>query len=326
MSDSFADLWNSSAPAKPSAPKLGQSTPIGSPALGGSSPSLSNGRVPQRDIFAVLSTPSISPSPGPSRTITPAGGAGIARSSSAQARGGNPLSGLANGTKMSSTAGHDAFSGLGLGGSSTDTANMTIAQRAAREAEERQARAQAQQEAKKKQESAWAGLDALGGGRPFGTPAAGSKPTALTKDEDWAFDFSEPVSTTAPSKIAEPRARKNEDDWGLSKTLLNSQPISKSKLPPSTSTKSSAPTIWDFDTLSSPLIENDVSKRQESPPLTSSTDDFNFGNREDRYNEDSAEEDLLGSGDKSVRPKHVAPRPKPSVRRNGIIKSSRIKY
>lgn len=311
MSDSFADLWSSTTPAKPPAPKLGQSPSLGSPALGGGSPNFYSGKPPPKDIFATLSSPSMSPSSGPSRTITPSGGAGIARTSSAQSRGGVALPGMATGGKTNVKTAADAFSGLGFGNAATSAGNLTIAQRAAREAEERQARLQKQHAAQTKQASAWAGLDALGGGRAFGS-AATSAPTAaaVPKEEDWMFDLATPAPVAATKQAATKRTNE-DDDWGLSDAFSSSsRPASRSTPqppPPSKPPTSKAPTIWDFDTLSSHPAEEVSSKRKETPPQSSTPGDFDFGDREDRYDEDSAEEDLLGL-DGGVTRKRTAPK------------------
>src|ERR1700730_1117742 len=151
MSDSFADLWNSSAPPKPSRqppPKLGTQIPQGRPA--------------QKDLFSLLassSAPSTSSSAPASRSLTP---------------------------HRLSPQPADAFSEL-LSGSLVKTQNsekLTIAQRAAQAEKERLTRSESHERRAQEHQSAWAGLHALAAAQESQTPSA-----TLLKD-DWTFDSS----------------------------------------------------------------------------------------------------------------------------------------
>ncbi|KAF8872271.1 hypothetical protein BD779DRAFT_1573431, partial [Infundibulicybe gibba] len=173
MSDSFADLWNSTAPST-TKPAAKQTNTLGAPL------SAQHRRAPQKqDVFALLSA-SGSGSSTPStrsRPITPllqptsTGGAKQKTNSA----GGDAFSSLFSGTPLN---------GAGRGG------NMTIAERAAKVEEERRARYVQSQQRAKPVESTWDGLDTLAGG---GRGAVG-KPSVAVEDE-WGLGLGAAVST-----------------------------------------------------------------------------------------------------------------------------------
>lgn len=180
MADSFADLWNSSAPAKPTVQKLG-SVPTTQP------------RKPQHDVFSMLSSAgSSAPS---SRPITP---------SSTQANS-KPKPAIA---KQPSTG--DPFSGL-LSGSlaASNNANLTIAQRAALAEQQRTDEYLKKQETVRKQAAAWDGLDSLDG-----LAAVVPSQSNRQDNDDCGLGISGSLSTE-PAKADSQLIPIEEDDWGI---------------------------------------------------------------------------------------------------------------
>ncbi|KAJ7644384.1 hypothetical protein FB45DRAFT_824546 [Roridomyces roridus] len=185
MSDSFADLWNSSVPSKPAPQKLG--TPSPQP----------TSRRPQNDVFSLLSSSS---TPTSSRPITPS-----ARPAATQ--------------KPVSTGGGDAFSSLlggTLGSNGNGMANMTMAERARQAEAERQRKMNAPQPASTTP-SAWAGLDSLASGPSatslkdewaFGSaaPAPAQKPTVLDAEDDWGLGLGSTSHNAIPAQPPKPQA------------------------------------------------------------------------------------------------------------------------
>ncbi|KAJ7202862.1 hypothetical protein GGX14DRAFT_653217 [Mycena pura] len=183
MSDAFADLWKSTAPAKPAPQKLG------SPAA-----SVNNGvRRAQNDIFSMLSTSS---TPTHSRPITP---------NTKQAPQKPP---------PPSSSGGDAFSGLlggKLGSNGTGTANMTIAERAQR----------AQMDKLRKPNtpspglstgSAWDGLDSLASASSLSTTPMTTNVSIM--DDDWGFGPAPVATEKSPAPVMQPAVLLDEkDDW-----------------------------------------------------------------------------------------------------------------
>ncbi|KAF8871504.1 hypothetical protein BD779DRAFT_1680340 [Infundibulicybe gibba] len=176
MSDSFADLWNSTAPPT-TKPAAKQTNNLGAPL------SAQPRRAPQKqDVFALLSA-SGSGSSTPStrsRPITP-----LLQPTSTG--GAKPKTTSAGGDAFSSL-----FSGTPLNGAGRGR-NMTIAERAAKVEEERRARyVQSQQRAKPVESArAWDGLDTLGGG---GRGAVG-KPSVAVEDE-WGLGLGAAASAS----------------------------------------------------------------------------------------------------------------------------------
>lgn len=288
MSDSFADLWSSSAPSKPQPQKLGTASTITS-------------RRPQQDVFTLLSSArSSNPS---SRSITP---------SSLQRVSTPKQASSANG-------GGDAFSGL-LSGSLAASNNtpMTIAERAA-QAERQKLEDLRRHHAVKNQASLgnWAGLDSLANSSspaPSKPSRVLSNPDSLLGDEDWGFG-SAPRSKPKPpiknsEKVASISIDNYGDGWGLDDFgAPASRTSSQSKSRPQASKPTS---ILDLDELSSPPSSS--SKLMSLPAVrVDSPGDFDFGNREDALldNESDDEEDILGALSKPVEstnyPKHPSP-------------------
>ncbi|KAJ7457644.1 hypothetical protein B0H11DRAFT_2320093 [Mycena galericulata] len=260
MSDSFADLWNTTAPPKPTLQKLASSYP-----------QLNNAaRRPQNDVFSMLS--SAASTPNNSRPITP-NARPIAQQKPAQA----------------SSAGGDAFSSLlggTLGSNGNGMANMTIAERARRVELERQRKANAPPPASTAG-SAWDGLDSLAAGPSSSTATPAS---AALLDDDWGFG-SAPIASTSP---APPKAQPvvvldEEDDWGLG---LGSASHTATPPPPSTAPPTKGPALWDH--------LDDFTSAKPSPParFASPTADFDFGDREN--NAEGDDFDLLGDLGKPV--------------------------
>ncbi|KAF8208528.1 hypothetical protein K438DRAFT_1666641 [Mycena galopus ATCC 62051] len=209
MSDSFADLWNTTAPSKPTPQKLG------SP-----SPQLNNAatRRPQNDVFSMLSSAS---TPN-SRPITP---------STRPAAQQKPV--------QLQSGGGDAFSSL-LGGSLNSNgngmANMTIAERAKRAEAERMRQANMPKPAQPTI-SAWDGLDTLAAG-PSASVAASKPTSSAILDDDWGFG----APTKAPAQKPQPALVLNEadDDWDFGFGSAAPAPI-----PQSTPEPPKAGALWD---------------------------------------------------------------------------------
>lgn len=267
MSDSFADLWNSTAPAKPAEPpkKLG--------ALSASS-STSNIRKPTNDVFSLLATSSSSTS---SRSVTPSYTS--APQSAASSR--------TNVVQKSTSSGGDAFSGLLSGtlasGSASQT-NMTIAQRAALVERQRSEQILQQQKATQQASSAWAGLDSLGTSSLARTNATSTS----TKDDDWGFDFASPAPQTqpkGPSPAPKAPVALDEDDWGLNDFVSQPAPAKESQpapVPPVPASQKSSASLWDLDEFTSAPARNGHKESPEPPLRRSGTPgSFDFGDRED---------------------------------------------
>ncbi|KAF5369691.1 hypothetical protein D9615_010167 [Tricholomella constricta] len=278
MSDSFADLWNSSAPSKPAPQpqKLGAATPTSNPT-----------RRPQQDAFSLLS--STGSSNIGSRSITPSGGNTMSQRTTP-----NPP------TKPSLNGG-DAFSGL-LSGSLAAGANggarMTIAERAAEAERQKIEKLKRHQHAVKTHgSSAWDGLDSLAKSSTQSLPSSSAKPAAggsLLVD-DWGLDsfVSAPVSkvtSAKPTPPPAPAAVADDDDWlgGFADS-----PVSQPK--PQRSVPSAQAKAW--------MHENDDSPTSiPARRRTDSPGDFDFGNREDALLDDDSndEDDILGALSKPV--------------------------
>ncbi|TFK47023.1 hypothetical protein OE88DRAFT_1666848 [Heliocybe sulcata] len=268
MADSFADLWNSTASPKPA-----QS----SRTLGSVSPSLNTASraQPGRDVFSMLASAGSSSPSGSSRPITPA------VNSSQRSTPKVPSSQPAKST------GGDAFGSLlsgAIGGGSSSTSGMTIAQRAAQAEKERAEQMRRQQEAHKAQNSAWAGLDSLG------TPSVSASTSATAATDDWDFGLSSPATTVSQPKPS-PAALSvhDDDDWGLGD--FSSAPVASPV--PSKPLASQSP----FD-----LEDFGSSRDGATPTRIDSPGDFDFGEKEDRLLDDQSgdEDDLLGDLGKPV--------------------------
>jgi hypothetical protein len=280
MADSFADLWNSSAPLKPSEParKLGTSPapPSGAPR-------------PKYDTFTMLAT-SASNMSSP-RSLTPSSKPAV-------------LAQKSNGGAVVTTSG-DAFGDLlsGSFGSGSSNSKLTIAEKAAR------ARAQViQQPAVPQHDTAWAGLDSLAGATSFSSSQA-SKSTSSVIDDDWPFDSStgfthvESTSTLTPST----------DEWSFGDFASRPKPSSEAAPEPSRQEKS----LWDLDDFKSPSERDQrvTSSAQDLPqPRSGTPGDFDFGNRENALLDDDSgsDSDILGGLGRPVHERPAA-RPLPPV-------------
>lgn len=259
MADSFADLWNSSAPLKPSEParKLGAS-----PAPSSGAPR------PKYDAFAMLTSSGSSPSS--TRSLTPSSKPAVVAQRS-------------NGGVATTTSG-DAFGDLlsGSFASGSSSSKLTIAEKAAK------ARAQVIQQpaAPPHNSTAWAGLDSLAGATSFSSPQ-----TSSGIDDDWPFD-----SSTSSTYVESPSTSKpSTDDWGLEDFVSRPKPSSKAVPEPSSQGKS----LWDLDdfTSSSERGQGISSSVQDfAPPRSGTPGDFDFGDRENALlDEDSgSDDDILG--------------------------------
>ncbi|KAI0030695.1 hypothetical protein K488DRAFT_79485 [Vararia minispora EC-137] len=283
MSDSFANLWNSSAPTKPAAPQR---------TLGGAPTSHSTGSVagagarrPQYDAFSILAAARPVGSSTPStRSQTPS-----TLSSSTSVATSKPASN-----------GGDAFSGLisGSFGPGANNAGLSMAARTAKaEAEKRAALAQ-QQEVSKQQNAAWTGLDALGSVRPI-TPQTSQRAPSPPPDDEWLFGAIAPKqSVHPPAKPAAPASTpsaKQDDDWDLDDLI--SRPASSKPPPHATSAKPK--TVWDLDNFES---TPSTSLSRDTPVRSGTPGDFDFGDREDGVPgiDSDNEDDILGALGKPV--------------------------
>ncbi|KAF9048126.1 hypothetical protein BDZ89DRAFT_1099198 [Hymenopellis radicata] len=272
MSDSFADLWNSTVPTPSTKPQT-----LGSI----SRPPATNGTgYRPNDAFSMLSSAGSSSKPA-TRSVTPA--------SIPKSNGPSP--------KPYTTSSGDAFSGLLSGAiSAKPTSQMTIAERAAQaEKERREAALKAQ--AVPKTSSAWDGLDTLSGGSllpsspppPRASSSTPSRPKPATViDDDWGLGgFGKPT----PASVAA------DDDWGLGG--LDSKPTATpahddgwgmDQLPSARSRN-----LWDMD---------DFSNKPPSRKPDSPSNDFDFGGRED---DDDILGDLAKPPEQSRRPSPAVP-------------------
>ncbi|KAI0053764.1 hypothetical protein FA95DRAFT_1579387 [Auriscalpium vulgare] len=321
MADSFADLWNSTAPTKPAQP----------PPKLGSAPSQSSGtRRPQYDAFSMLAAAS-SASPSP-RAVTPAS---IGKTPSPN-----------HGTRSSVAPSGDAFGSLlsGTFGGGSSNANLTIAERAARAEAERQAAHVQRQQAAKQQSTAWQGLDALASAPKLSTSPApppdddwlfGSAPPVQSAtnssvaaddllasppknrsssphlDDDWLFGSAPPTKAAAPAP--KPHVAQEDDGWGLDEFVSRPKQRPSRSSPPS-NTKS----LFDhFDAESEPAapVPSRPATRGSVLSRSNTPGDFDFGDRENALLDDDSDDadDILGN---LSRPVDDAPR-RPSAPPSG---------
>lgn len=285
MGDSFADLWNSSAPVKPSEPAR---------KLGASPAPVSRTLHPKYDAFTLLAASS-SNSSSP-RSLTP--------SSKPPVSGPRSNSGGA----AAATSG-DAFDDLLSGslGNGSSNAKLTMAEKAAK------AKTIHQQPATPLYDTtAWAGLDSLAGATSSSSSSSQMfKSVSSGLDDDWIFGS----STSSAQAESAPTLKPSTDDWGLDSFVSPPKSSSESPGEPSSQGKS----LWDLDDFkSSSEGDQDVtSSAQKFPPSHSDTPgDFDFGDREDALlNDDSgSDDDILGDLGRAVHEQPVlARRPLPPV-------------
>ena len=308
MSDSFADLWSSSAPLppKPKPQTLSSANSSSSNRTTNSTPNQPYRASSKPDVFALLAgSGSGSSSPygnqqqqrygspntiGSNPSSRPISALGGQRSNST-----TPSLPLAPSRSTSKSGSGDAFGDLfssskGDNGSGQAHAGMTLAARLAMEAQQRSqaqvpgSKLQSQPQRSNGGGDAWAGLDTLAGG--FGVLGGGSGSAGASH------------APTKPVKVDD------TDDWGLgdfgasSSKPQRSQPQPKPQ--PQTQQKK---TLWDLDDFATPnAAASSSSSSLHTPPqaqsisrsgssasqrprvpehIDSPDDDFDFGNRED---------------------------------------------
>lgn len=194
MSDSFADLWSSSAPSNPTSPQI----------LGAAKQRTT---IPQRsqDAFSILSA-----SQPTSRTHSPQ-----VTGSTTHSRNPVPAGRARNGDAFSSL-----FSGSLADGRNNNTVNMTMAERAAAAQRAKLQQAQAPSRVTAPLPSAWDGLDSLA---RQSTPSHSSPSPSPQAD----FDF----SVFASSSTTTVKLPVGDDDWRSSDSTAP-QPQSTSQKKP----------------------------------------------------------------------------------------------
>ncbi|KAH9994148.1 hypothetical protein BJV74DRAFT_884270 [Russula compacta] len=234
MGDSFADLWNSSAPVKPSEPAR---------KLGASPAPVSRALHPKYDAFAMLAASS--PNSSSPRSLTP--------SSKPPVPGQRSNSGGA----AAATSG-DAFDDLlsGSFGNDSSNAKLTMAEKVAK------AKTQGthQQPATSLYNTtAWAGLDSLAGASSSSSSQT-FKSTSSGLDDDWLFGS----STNFAQAESAPTSKLSTHDWGLDDFV--SPPKSSSEAPGVLSSQGKS--LWDLDDFksSSKGDQGDTSSAQTFPP------------------------------------------------------------
>ncbi|KAI0371504.1 hypothetical protein BV20DRAFT_965253 [Pilatotrama ljubarskyi] len=286
MSDAFSDLWNSTGVSKPAQPppKLGSvvSASSAQPAT----------RKPQNDVFSMLAAAGSSSSVG-SRSVTPAQSPALGLNATAK-----PMQKAAStGTSLGNG---DIFSGLLSGFSSSqssNSANLTIAQRAALVEKERRERAQQQASSPQPHTpSAWAGLDALGA-----TSAAANTTTGHDPLADLGFGSFSTATTITPSTARSKPAQSAsppDDDWGLEDFASRPAAVPASKGKAASTTKFDD--LLGFDDFHTPSSTRPSAS--PAPPASDSPGDFDFGDREDGLlgNQSSDDDDILGDLSKPV--------------------------
>lgn len=194
MSDSFADLWSSSAPSNPTSPQI----------LGAAKQRTT---IPQRsqDAFSILSA-----SQPTSRTHSPQ-----VTGSTTHSRNPVPAGRARNGDAFSSL-----FSGSLADGRNNNTVNMTMAERAAAAQRAKLQQAQAPSRVTAPLPSAWDGLDSLA---RQSTPSHSSPSPSPQADFDFSV-FASSSTTTVKSPVG-------DDDWRSSDSTAP-QPQSTSQKKP----------------------------------------------------------------------------------------------
>ncbi|KAF5360624.1 hypothetical protein D9756_004614 [Leucocoprinus leucothites] len=309
MSDSFADLWNTTT---------SQKKPQTLSSLTQQQPSTQQGqRRPQggQDIFALLSSTSSS--------STPTSTANVARSSPSL-RSSTPSSTFTSTPPPSrpqqqqqqQRPSADAFSDLFSSSASSSRQNLTIAQKAALADKERKEAILAHQRQQEKEKTAWAGLDSLGlGGNVELTPKTtnGSKsiPASASKgsvdeEDDWGLgDFGKPSATTSSQDKTNTQSaapENNTDDWNFdSFSASQTQPVKSTTNSNNKTTKtSSGGGLWDLDEFTSPSASTPAIQPQtQRARADSPSDDFNFGDREDGLLNDDNGDEFDGGGQRA---------------------------
>ena len=271
MSDSFADLWNSSTPSNNA-----QNQP--KPKLG--TPQVTVKR-PQYDAFSILSSTSANTS-RPASGQSNAASAKVLASASARPQ-------LSATTSKSS----DAFSELFSNSAQSKMQNMTMAERAAAAKAEQQKQAMSTygnpSSSSSSGNNAWAGLDSL---------ASTGSNTADASHDDWDLGLNPTTGPTVANPIVASGSFDDDDDWGLGNGFnATSTTSSRSPVPAPPPQKPVSANIWDeLDEFSSQPSRTNGSR--DSP-----SNDFDFGDRENGFvasATDARHDDILGDLAKPV--------------------------
>jgi len=262
MSDSFADLWNSSSLQK-------KPQTISSLAQQQQQQQGQGQRRPQggQDLFALLSSPTARPSSSSSRL----------HSSSALAPPSQPQQ-----RKQQRKSPTDAFSDLFSSSSvSTIQSNLTIAQRTALADQQRKDKITAHEKQQEKENLAWAGLDSLSlsasdsvsstSKGPKSSSASVSKAKGLVDDvDDWGLK-----NLARPTTTANMRPANGLDTWNLDS--LPEQPTKPVFVTDSKSTKlSGVGSFWDLNEFT-PSSSSTANTQLQTPTHTDSQY-FDLGN------------------------------------------------
>ncbi|KAF9476165.1 hypothetical protein BDN70DRAFT_839700 [Pholiota conissans] len=285
MSDAFADLWSTTNPAKPKAPLLSSST--SSSAQSQSRPGSS-----KPDVFSLLagagsgaSTPrygsgyAASASATSSRPITPSLSSNLSQRSTPQPQL------QAQPQKLGSDAFGDLFSTSSSSGAN-GTGNMTLAAKLAMQStgggvgQRGQAASATSAAVMSPSASAWAGLDALAGGltatpAPTTSGGGGGKNIVVDDVDDWGLgDFGSAPTTTTTTKTV-------PTNGSNTATVRRKPKIGTS--------------LWDLEEFASGSTPAPVSHQphhghatahKANAKLASPDEDFDFGGREDRVDEE----------------------------------------
>ncbi|KZT70255.1 hypothetical protein DAEQUDRAFT_756423 [Daedalea quercina L-15889] len=316
MSDSFADLWNSTGASKPAEQprKLGSLAPVVPPS-----------RNAKNDVFSMLASSGPSSSPA-SRSGTP-GATGPVQSTRSMGMSGTSSPMTAKPIQKSTSSGGDAFSGLLSGSlasrSTANRANMTMAERAAHAERERREQMQQNHTVARQAANAWAGLDSLGEFAASPKPSAPAQ-TSVPEDDDWLFGSESEKPSVSHAKVASTKSPSPpKDDWGLDDFI--SQPAA----PKPTSAQPSGQSLLDLDEFN-PIPATHSSRASSQPPAARSNTpgDFDFGDREDGLlDNQSDDDDILGELGKpvsqrrppqSTQPGRATPSPQSVPSRSGL--------
>ena len=317
MSDSFADLWNSTAPSNSQAPASAQQT-LGSAVRNanrsGTSPSPNtngnslNGN--KYDAFSILASSS-KPNSRPITPLAQNSKSNLVSSMRAQAKPSTPSS---SSTKPSTQLGHgldsDAFSSL-LGSSFTQSNDqkLSIAQKQAASERAREQERARESEVLKERGLIWDGLESIGSSKG-GTSSSGVHQSKTRADGD-LFSFNDLASTT-PSHTEQSSQAWNDliSDTTLESNFTEERDVSEPSVPQSIraeanvgtssspAAKSQMPSFDALDDfLSSPPTQQSKPKSSSSQNLsvspipsrseTNSPGDFDFGDREYRMLDDA---------------------------------------
>ncbi|KLO06917.1 hypothetical protein SCHPADRAFT_1002045 [Schizopora paradoxa] len=326
-SDSFADLWNSSAPSSSSAASTKPQTLASQSSAslstlnsngGGGGGSRPGSRLDAFSLLAATTSSSSSPKPSSqtgSRAITPS------LSTSKQ----QPLSATKG---AGGSAGSDAFSSL-LGSTfaarKDASSSMSLADRQQQQAQRSQTASTLSTGSKG--DGVWDGLDMLGSSSSAKTSTAKAHQHVEEDEDDWGFGLGVPTSksatapATAKSAIDEPQPRKASEDNDLFDFLSSSdsRPSVQRSSPPQPQAppqldRSESLTFDPFEKFNvAPSLpqttSTSTSTLQSAAGQTSNDDnnndpgDFDFGDREYRergadggqgYGDDGDDDEILG--------------------------------